>query len=358
MFRGFCSGIGDLAHASNAKSRSISPENFTGEKGKGAMATEGTGKQCARELGRGWKISPSIVIKAGETFELANIKGSGAIKHIWITDAARAGRQLVLRMYWDGCPVASVETPLGDFFANADYTDYRQLSSLAVCCNPKRGLNCYWEMPFRSSCRITLENIYTEDITVYYQIDYILSEVDDDCMYFHARFRRSNPLPYQEVHTLLDGVSGQGAYVGTYLYWGVHNNGWWGEGEIKFYLDGDKEFPTICGTGTEDYICGAYNFDVDGKYVEFSTPYSGLYKVSRPDGLYQSQQRFSMYRWHVVDPIYFREDIRVTIQALGWRSGGRYLPLMDDISSVAFWYQTQPQKTPQGLPDYNGLEIN
>ncbi|NOZ57600.1 MAG: DUF2961 domain-containing protein, partial [Calditrichaeota bacterium] len=152
---------------------------------------------------------------------------------------------------------------------------------------------------------------------------------------------------------------GWGHYVGTYLAWGVHNNGWWGEGEIKFYIDGDRDFPTICGTGTEDYFCGSYNFENQEthQYQEFTTPYSGLTQVIRPDGLYRSQMRFGMYRWHIPDPIRFEENLRVTIQALGWRSDGRYLPLQDDIASVAFWYQTEPHAPFPPLPSRDELEI-
>ena len=196
----------------------------------------------------------------------------------------------------------------------------------------------------------------------YYQIDYTLTDVPEDRAYFHAQWRRSNPLPYQTDHTLLDGVRGQGHYVGTYIAWGVNNTGWWGEGEIKFYLDGDGEFPTICGTGTEDYFGGAWNFEhPQGQYGAFSTPYLGLPQVIVPDGLYRSQQRFGMYRWHVPDPIRFRQDLRVTIQALGWRSHieekRRYLPLQDDIASTAFWYQAEPHAPFPPLGDANALEV-
>ncbi len=112
-------------------------------------------------------------------------------------------------------------------------------------------------------------------MTLYYQINYTLTDVPEDAAYFHAQFRRVNPLPYKDVYTILDGVKGQGQYVGTYMAWGVNNTGWWGEGEIKFFMDGDKEFPTICGTGTEDYFCGSYNFDdqgADGKTSTTSSP--------------------------------------------------------------------------------------
>ena len=196
-------------------------------------------------------------------------------------------------------------------------------------------------------------------MTLFYQVDYTLTEVPDDAAYFHAQFRRVNPLPYKGVYTILDGVKGKGQYVGTYMCWGVNNKGWWGEGEIKFYMDGDKEFPTICGTGTEDYFCGSYNFEnpKTHEYQEFTTPYAGMPQVIRPDGVYDSQTRFGLYRWHIADPIRFEEELKVTIQALGWRSGGRYLPLQDDISSVAYWYQTLPGEPLNPLPDKDTLEI-
>jgi hypothetical protein len=340
----------------SARSRSISPENFSGEKGKGGMATEGTGKNAARELGQGWKVSPSIRIEPGQTFTLADVTGPGAIQHVWMTPTGR-WRSSILRIYWDDQSQPSVECPVGDFFA-CGWNRYAQVSSLAVCVNPGSALNCYWPMPFRKRCRITMENRDAESMVLYYQIDYALGEIPDDAANFHAQFRRVNPLPYKQVYTILDNISGRGHYVGTYLAWGVNNTGWWGEGEIKFYLDGDREFPTICGTGTEDYFCGSYNFEnpQTKQYQEFTTPYSGL-QVIRPDGAYQSQTRFGMYRWHITDPIRFEQDIRVTIQALGWRSGGRYLPLQDDIASVAYWYQALPTPAFPELPGRDYLEV-
>jgi hypothetical protein len=356
-FNGLGMNLGNLSRLSKAKTRSISPENFTGEKGKGGMATEGTGAACARDLGQKWKISPSIRIEPGETFTLADIEGSGAIQQIWMTPTGH-WRNCILRMYWDDSESPSVETPVGDFFASG-WQKYSQISSLAVCVNPGSAFNCYWEMPFRKRARITFENRGDEAMVLYYQINYVLTEVPEDVAYFHAQFRRTNPLPYKEDYVILDGVKGQGQYVGTYMAWGVNNTGWWGEGEIKFFIDGDDEFPTICGTGTEDYFCGSYNFDVgkeNGGYREFTTPYTGL-QVIRPDGLYSSQQRFGMYRWHIPDPIRFESDLKVTIQALGWRSGRRYLPLQDDIASVAFWYQTLPAAPFPQLPDRDYLEV-
>src|SRR4051812_47152757 len=261
-FNGLDLHLGNLYRLSNAQTRSISAENPTGEKGKGAMAAT-SGNKAARELGLGWKVAPCINIKPGEEREIANVGGPGAIQQIWMTPTG-TWRFTIIRIYWDDSPVPSVECPVGDFFA-CGWGQYSPLSSLAVCVNPGSAFNCYWCMPFRKRCRITMTNIDEKEMVLYYQVNYTLTEVPDDVAYFHAQFRRVNPLPYKQVFTILDNVSGAGHYVGTYLAWGVNNNGWWGEGEIKFYLDGDTEWPTICGTGTEDYFCGSYDFDVRRK---------------------------------------------------------------------------------------------
>jgi len=350
--------LSTLAVLDAAESRSICAENFTGEKGRGGMATSGTGELCARDLGQGWKVSPSVVVPAGTTFTMCDIAGSGTIEQIWMTPSDVPWRTLILRVYWDDQEQPSVEAPMGDFFCSG-WNRFSPVSSLAVCVNPGRAFNAYWPMPFRRRCRMTLENRGGKDMTLYYQVNYALGPVDPNAAYFHAQFRRVNPLPYRDVYTILDGVRGRGRYVGTYLAWGVNNSGWWGEGEIKFYLDGDRDFPTICGTGTEDYFCGSYNFEnaETKQYQEYCTPYAGMPQVLRPDGVYRSQTRFSLYRWHITDPVRFAQDLRITIQALGWRSEGRYLPLQDDIASVAYWYQTLPTAPFPALPDRDGLEI-
>ncbi len=344
------SGLGNLSRISDAQSRSISPENFTGEKGKAGMATEGNGKGASRELGQGWKVSPSVTIKAKTTFTLGEIKGPGCIQQIWMTPTGN-WRHSILRFYWDDETEPSVEVPVGDFFA-CGWGKYCQNNSLAVSVNPGSAFNCYWAMPFRKKARITMENTDDKNMVLYYQINYELTEVPRDAGYFHAQFRREWPLKEKGAYTILDGVEGKGQYVGTYLAWEVHSPGWWGEGEIKFFLDGDKQFPTICGTGTEDYFCGSYNFEnrETKKYQTFSTPYAGLVQVLPPDKIYEVGQRFGLYRWHLTDPVRFRKDLKVTIQALGWQSGGRYLPLEDNISSVAFWYQSEPHKKFPALP--------
>ncbi|RMD74551.1 MAG: DUF2961 domain-containing protein [Lentisphaerae bacterium] len=360
-FNGLGLHLGNLPLLSSAQTRSISAENPDGSPGGGARAPADP-QGPARELGSGWKTRPCIRIEPEQTAELADITGPGAIQQIWMTYGGTVPRFLILRCYWDDEEQPSVECPIADFFASAftNYQTFVPLNSLAVCVNPGNAFNCYWLMPFRHRCRITIQNISPrEPATLFYQINYTLTDVPADMAYFHAQFRRVNPLPYKEVYTILDNVTGQGHYVGTYLAWGVHNNGWWGEGEIKFYLDDDTDFPTICGTGTEDYFCGSYNFEnkTTRQYQEFSTAYAGMPHVVRPDGLYNSQQRFSLYRWHILDPIRFQKRLRVTIQALGWRSGGRFLPLQDDIASVAFWYQNEPHQPFPTLPSRDELEI-
>ncbi|MBI5008980.1 MAG: DUF2961 domain-containing protein [Bacteroidia bacterium] len=363
-FNGLEMNMGNLYRLSDAKTRSISPENFTGEKGKGGMAdpadkdkpNTANAANAARDLGKGWKVNPYVRIKSGEVFTMAEIEGPGAIQHIWMTPTGN-WRFSIIRIYYDGETEPSVECPIGDFFGMG-WNVYAPLVSSAICVNPGSAFNSYWVMPFRKKCKITMENVNDADpMTLYYQIDYTLTDVPADAAYFHAQWRRQNTNETSD-YTIIDGVKGKGHYVGVYLAWGVNNNGWWGEGEIKFFLDGDKEFPTICGTGTEDYFCGSYNFDREGKYTEFCTPYSGLHQVIRPDGTYKSQQRFGLYRWHILDPVRFESDLKVTIQDLGWRQAGRYLPQKSDIASTCFWYQAEPHAKFPKLPTWQKLEIN
>jgi len=363
-FDGVAVDMGNIHKLSDAKTRSISPENFTGEKGRGGMATleEGSAANAARELGQGWKVNPYVRIKPGEVFTMAEIDGSGAIQQIWMTPTEH-WRYSILRIYWDDEKEPSVEVPVGDFFA-AGWQQYKQISSLAVCVNPGSAFNCYWPMPFKKKAKITMENIGVKTMTLFYQVNYTLTEVADDAAYFHAQFRRTNPVEYKDVYTIVDDIKGKGHFVGTYMAWQTNNTGWWGEGEIKFFMDGDKKFPTICGTGTEDYFCGSYGFAGDlpdgGKgYIDYTTPYAGFHVVEPDDNLlYKSQTRFGMYRWHISDPVRFDKDLKVTMQALGWRSEGRYLPLKDDIASVAFWYQQEPHNPFPELPSKDELEVN
>ena len=378
MHNGLQNNLSSIASLSDAESRSISSENPTGSRAGGGREfpkkdENGEFTGPARELGQGWKTHAHDIIEPGESMVLANIDGPGSIQHIWMT-VAGDHRSTILRVYYDDQTLPSIECPVGDFFASAyiDSSGFAQLNSMPVCVNPGSAFNCYWPMPFRKKFKMSLENIdVAERIAVFYQIDYALNDVPDDAAYFHAQFRRNNPLPYGEVHTILDNIAGQGHYVGTYMAWQMNSNRWWGEGEIKFYIDDDDNpehsdgkvvagstgFPTICGTGTEDYFCGSYNFEDKKKkqYQEFSTAYAGVPHIVRPDGLYSANLRFSMYRWHIPDPIRFKDKLKVTIQALGWRKHGRFSPLQDDIASVAFWYQTLPTAKFPSLPEADFL---
>ena len=371
-FNGLDMNMGNLYRTSNAKTRSISPENFTGEKGKGGMAdpkdkdipNKANAANAARDLGQGWKVNPFIKIKAGETITIAEIEGTGAIQHIWMTPTGN-WRFSILRIYWDNETTPSVECPVGDFFGMG-WSEYAPLSSLAVCVNPGSAFNCYWVMPFRKKCKITMENIDLNPMTLYYQIDYTLTDIPTDAAYFHAQFRRTNPNTTSD-YTIVDNIKGKGQFVGVYMAWGVHNNGWWGEGEIKFFIDGDTKYPTINGTGTEDYFCGSYDFDTKKKnaagveevnYTEFCTPYAGMHQVVKGDGHYKVMQRFGLYRWHILDPVRFETDLKITIQDLGWHKDGRYLAQKSDISSVCFWYQTGTHAPFPKFPTRDELEIN
>lgn len=356
----YASGIlHNLPYLSEGISRSVTPENPTGEKGKACMATEGTGAGPAKHLGRGWKISPSIRIPKGQTAVLADVQAQGEICSMWI--GGDITREYILRIYWDGDPVPAVECPLTDFFANA-WIDNRQtffqgpffpLNSLPVCINPNNGLNCFWRMPFEKSFRITMENTSGGDLCCYYQINFVEKKLPAKPLYFHARFRQSDRVPLMENHVILENVEGKGCYVGTSMAVELHGNqNWWGEGEVKFFLDGDQEFPTISSTGTEDYFLGSFDWEVDGKYTPYSCPYGGMFYVSNPDVRATENQRFALCRWHLLDPIQFGKDIRIEVQDLGWEVvGEKYEVRSDYISTVAYFYLDRTSANPLVLPE-------
>ena len=362
-FNGLEMNLGSLPRLSNAQSRSISAENPTGGKGKGAMS-EPTNRASTR-LGRGWKCRGSVEIEPQQNFTLADIEGSGSVQSMWFD--GDVARDFILRVYWDQQEQPSIECPMPDFFGlpwvHPDDLGNRgplvRLNSLPVSVNPNRGLNCFWVMPFRRGCRITVENTGpAEARTCYHQINYTLTDVPDDAAYFHAQFRHVNPQPYGQPFTIVDGVRGKGHYVGTVMGWGMLNlDDWWGEGEIKFYIDGDEEFPTICGTGVEDYFGGSYAWKVDDEFIEHSSPFLGMHQRIPPEDTANNQLRHAMYRWHVMDPIRFERDLRVTNQALNWGPEGFYVPGEPEISSVAYWYQNLPAAPFPALPDRDALRI-
>jgi len=342
--------LGNVYLKRGCESRSITAENPTGEPGKSAMA-DPKGQGAARELGVGWKVKPCITIKAGETVTLMDVDGPGVIRHMWITFNATFYRDAIIRIYWEGEDAPSVQAPLGDFLCNS-WKARQNVLSQPINVNPSGGMNIYFPMPFRKHARITVENDSPGDMGgFFYTINYTLEPVPEEALHFHAYWRRSNPLEYGTEYLIVDGIEGQGQYVGTFMAWQQNNAGWWGEGEIKMYLDDDGEFPTICGTGTEDYFGGAWCFAAES----FTAPYLGFNQVVGKSG--DIGCRMTLYRFHVLDPVFFGSRLKVTMQALGWRGEGRYLPLQDDISSVAYWYQSLPHRPFPPVPCRNDREI-
>ena len=356
-------GLGNLFMKRDAVSRSLSAENFRAEKGKGGMATLETSlhkpsANSARELGVGYKLSPCMALEAGETVAIMDNEGPGVIRHMWITLDPSCYRDVILRMYWDGDDTPSVESPVGDFFC-CGWNQPLEVLSQPINVNPRGGMNCYFPMPFRKHARITVTNDSPNRLDAFfYTINYTLETVAQDALYFHAFYRRTNPLPYGEYYTLIDKIEGGGQYVGTYMAWQQNNAGWWGEGEMLMYMDGDKDFPTIIGTGTEDYFGGAWAFVQEKEGKTFSAPFLGYINANGSDTrTMRPGSRFVLYRFHVHDPIFFKQELTVKMQALGWRKEGRFLPLQDDIASVVYWYQALPHAKFPPFPCRNDREV-
>ncbi len=338
-------GLGGLPVLGDFETRSISAENPDGRRAGGALAEPQGPTDPARELGKPWKVRPCITLEPGSLTTLADISGQGMIQHIWITVDPKAYRDCLLRIYWDGEATPSVEVPLGDFFACGHGLRTR-INSLAVAVNPSGGFNSYWPMPFYKSARVTIENQCHEPIRgFFYQITYALGQLPADLGTFHAQWRISMTTRACPEHVIVNGIKGNGQYVGTYLAWVQMSDNWWGEGEVKFFMDGDKENPTICGTGTEDYFCGAWGFE-----DTFSGPYTG-YPLWQREA--ERVPKHGLYRWHIMDPIRFHQNLKVTIQALGWWPGGKYQPLTDEIASVGYWYQQEPHAPYPVMPSRN-----
>ncbi|HEU5129639.1 MAG TPA: glycoside hydrolase family 172 protein [Glycomyces sp.] len=345
---------------SPVRSRAITAENPTGAKGAGGAA--------ASLLGPGRKGRAYLPLPAGETLTLADIDGPGVIRHVWITVPATtpAGpfvlRDLVLRAYWDGEATPSVEAPLGDFFLNG-FGERSTVYSLPITVAPTGGMNCYLPMPFGSGARITLESRHPGDIeAVFFQIDYSEGDrIDDRVGRLCAQWRRSAAPRPGEDHVIVDGITGEGSYVGTYVALTALGRYWWGEGEVKFYIDGDEDLPTICGTGLEDYAGGAWAFqdeltaDREPEVHTFSAPYFGYPQRATEDRTRRSPYATSMptthglYRWHLPDPIRFGRDLRVTLQQIG-HDGTALFERADDVCTTAYWYQCPPRAPFPPLP--------
>jgi hypothetical protein len=307
-------------------------------------------------LGVGRKGDPARLIEPGETVVLADIQGRGTIRHIWMTTlgSPRMLRGAVIRAWWDDQAHPSIEAPLGDFFGFA-HGFSPPFQSAVHSVGERLALNAWLPMPFVRRARIELTNEHIRPMTLFYQVDYTLG--DDhaaDVGRLHAGFRRENPTKPGADFELLPRRVGKGRYLGAVIGVRPFQPQWWGEGEIKVFLDGDEDFPTICGTGSEDYAGLSFGLQ--------PTPFAFHGCSWRERGDSSDTGRISMYRWHIPDPIVWRNDIRVTIQQIGIAEGppgvtiddykARLRERADDWSAAAFWYEPIPSAPLPTLPDY------
>ena len=327
-------------------SRSISFENPTGAPGEGGKA--------ASHLGVGRKGSPMRMVKPDSMFVLCDIQGPGVIRHIWVTTSREPLnlRSIVIRVYWDGQENPSIECPVGDFmgFAHGKVMPYH---SAVHSCGQNAGMNIWLPMPFTKRAYITFTNEGAAEIPLFYQIDYTTGDrLPDDVGRLHVLFRRENPTTLLQDFTILPTRTGKGRFIGAVLGVRYEDRNWWGEGEIKVYMDGDTDFPTICGTGSEDYVCLSYGVQ--------QTPffYNGCSLIDHEKGF------VSMYRWHVPDPIYWKRECRITIQQIGWgpdvqkKKGSGLYERQDDWSTATFWYEPVPSAPLPAMPDVAARTAN
>ncbi len=297
-------------------------------------------------------------VPPGETLVLAELEGPGEIRHLWNTIAADErgySRLLVLRMYWDGEEQPSVEAPVGDFFGIGHGIDKPYVTLPFKVSSEGRARNCYWPMPFRKSARITVTNEGRKMVHAFYSyVDWRkLPGLPEDTVYFHAMYRQEYPTVMGQNYLIAE-ITGRGHYVGTVLSVEQLTEGWFGEGDDFFFIDGEEE-PSLRGTGTEDYFCDAWGFrEQDGPF--YGTP---LFEG------YEAMNRTSAYRWHIADPVVFEKSLRVEIEHKGaaFDEEGKVISgfseRSDNFSSVAYWYQTEPHKPFPALPAaYDRLSID
>jgi len=314
-------------------SRSISFESPTGAPGRAGKA--------ASNLGVGRKGSPSRSMKPGDALQLCDIEGPGTIRHIWVTTRGEPQnlRSLVIRAWWDDQDHPSIECPLGDFMGMA-HGKVMPHQTAVHSIGQNAGMNIWLPMPFNNRAKITLSNEAEESakpVPVFYQIDYTINDNHPkDVGRLHVLFRRENPTTLKQDFELLPKRSAKGRFIGSLI--GIHNlhpGQWWGEGEIKVYMDGDTDFPTLCGTGSEDYVGLSWGIQ--------QTPY--LYNGCSLD----KDNFITMHRWHLPDPIAWRKECRITIQQIAWKNG--LAETQDDWSTATFWYEPVPSAPLPPMPD-------
>jgi hypothetical protein len=296
-------------------------------------------------------------LAVGETKEVFQAAGPGVISHIWFTIAAPATyhlKEIVLRMYWDAAAKPSVEVPVGDFFG-LNLGQYNIYQSAFLNCSSIKALNCYFAMPFRKSARITVTNEGAKPVNAFYSnIDYqLVPSLPEHSLYFHAQYRQATPntaarYPNPQEERNVDGrknyvfmeTQGTGHLMGVTL--GVLQNceNWMGEGDDMVFVDQDAQ-PTITGTGSEDYFCGAWNFGGRDGAVPFAHLYNGAHLISSPE---RPGGRYCLYRWHAENPVTFKKSLKHTIEHGHANDRG------DCFYSVAYWYQSEPYTNFPALP--------
>ena len=279
------------------ESRLSSFENPNGVKANGAKTNKGA------------KGNAFETMQAGETKSLLDINAAGTIQRIWLTidQSPVKLRSLRLQMFWDGEKKPAVDVPMGDFFG-FNLGKPVAFESALFSSGEGRSFNCYIPMPFRKSAKILLVNEGKEPVKLFYDVDFVLEKVPVDALYFHAYWSRQRTSTLGADFELLPQINGRGRFLGLsagLITDPAYGKSWWGEGEVKMYLDGDNKFPTIAGTGAEDYLGSAWGL---GKFIN---KYQGCTIAD------DSLGRFNFYRWHVPDAIYFNHDIRVTLQQIG-----------------------------------------
>jgi D-arabinan exo alpha-(1,3)/(1,5)-arabinofuranosidase (non-reducing end) len=356
------------------ESRSISFENPTGARGRGGTAHGGR------------KGAPQRIVAPGERLVLADIAGPGRVRHVWFTASPlppEQMRRLVLEVFYDGCDAPSVSVPLVDFFGCAHGRPVPLVTAFTAV-QEGRGFNATFPMPFRRNIRVELWNASARAFPLYYQIDYTLGGEPDESGLLHVSFRRENPTELRRDMVIASGIAGPGRFLGCVIGVRVLSDvlmqrhfSWYGEGEVKFFLDGDAEHPTICGTGFEDYAGTAWGMGAH------QALWSGVpHDVRDPNAAAACPDFASLYRWHGPDPIVFQRDLRATVQQIGavfiargqeqlieaieahhpvagagWL---RDLPApayafgicerVDDVCAAAFVYAREPQPVPRVDP--------